>query len=94
MNHKDNSVVLCIDGDTVSGLPASAGNTMVGFAAFDVYPMIYKLASQLNVRAYHIAELKPSLDATKESAVGEFLVQATYLFLKGSIDSKNTETKF
>jgi histidine ammonia-lyase len=93
-NYKDNPVVLCIDGDTVSGLPASAGNTVVGFPAFDVYPMIYRISSELNVKAYHIAELKPSLDATKESAVGEFLVQATYLFLKGSVDSKNSGTKF
>ncbi len=83
----DNPVVLCIDGDSICGIPASAGNSFVGFPAFDVYPMIYRIAKELNVRAYHIAEIKPSLDLTKESAVGEFLMQAIYQFLKGSVDS-------
>jgi arginase family enzyme len=87
-NHIGHPVVLCIDGDTVCGLPASAGNTVVGFPHFEVYPMIYKLSNELDVKAYHIAELKPSLDVSKSSAVGEFLMQATYLFLKGSLDSK------
>jgi len=86
--YKDLPVVLCIDGDSVSGLPASAGNTVVGFPHFEVYPIINKIASELNVKAYHIAELKPSLDPSKESVVGEFLVQATYMFLKG-INKKN-----
>jgi len=81
--YNDFPVVLCIDGDSVCGLPASAGNTVVGFPHFDIYPMIYSLASELNIKAYHIAELKPSLDPSKESIVGEFLVQAIYLFLQG-----------
>ncbi len=79
-NYRDNPIILCIDGDTISGLPASAGNTLVGFPAFDVYPMIYQIATELDVKALHIAEIKPSLDSSKESAVGEFLVQALYQF--------------
>jgi histidine ammonia-lyase len=87
-NYKDSPVVLCIDGDTVSGMPASAGNTAVGFDHQYVYPAIYKLAKKLKIQALHVAELKPSLDPSKESAVGEFLMQVVYLFLKGSLASK------
>lgn len=89
--YRDSPVVLCIDGDSVCGLPASAGNTVVGFPVFEVYPMIYRIASELDVKAYHIAELKPSLDLSKESAVGEFIVQATYQFLKGSLGSQKSD---
>jgi len=85
----DLPVVLCIDGDSVCNLPASAGNSYVGFSCFDIYPMIYNLSNELNVKAIHIAEIKPSLDLSKEQAVGEFLMQSTYQYLQGSIDKQS-----
>lgn len=72
-------VIVSICGDSVSLLPASAGNTVVGYDANSVYRFINTLSS-LDVRALNIAELKPSLSPNGAAATAEFLTQALYCF--------------
>ncbi len=67
-------------GDSVLGLPASAGTGMIGYSADETYRFIAHLSSKLNVHALTVAELKTSLDPPKAALVGEFLTQCFYIF--------------
>jgi len=42
--------------------------------------MVAKFTSELNIECLNIAELKPSLDKTKNNAVGEFLANNLFLY--------------
>ncbi len=78
-DHPNSPVILSICGDSISLLPASAGNSVIGYNAFQVYQFISTL-SKLNVRALNIAELKPSLSNIGPGISGEFLTQAFFSF--------------
>ncbi len=77
---KNYPVILSICADTVSGLPCSASNEVVGYPAEDIYPMMSKFIEDLNVECLNVSELKPSLDKTKNMAAGEFLQYSLYLY--------------
>ena len=81
-------VIFTIDGDTVCGLPCSASNEVLGYPPEDVYPMISFFAKELNLVSLSIQELKPSLDPSKNLAVGEFLANSLFLFTQTLLKSK------
>ncbi|TNV78058.1 hypothetical protein FGO68_gene13356 [Halteria grandinella] len=73
-------VIFTIDGDTVCGLPCSAQNEVLGYPPEDVYSMVATFTRELNVVGFTIQELKPGLDTSKNSAVGEFLANNLFLY--------------
>ena len=77
-------VVLSICGDSVLGLPASAGTTTVGYPAADVYGFLARLCKRLPVVCMTVAELKTSLKPSEAASVGEFLTHALYIYSTSS----------
>jgi arginase family enzyme len=75
-------VLFTIDGDTVQGLPCSAQNEVLGYPPEDVYPLISQLTRNLNLVSLSVAELKPSLDKSKNAATGEFLSASLFLYAR------------
>lgn len=73
-------VILSICGDSVLGLPASAGTGTVGYSTDAVYSFIARICKNLPVTCLTVAELKTSLAPHNASLVGEFLTQVLYLF--------------
>ena len=77
------SVIVSICGDSVLNMPASAGNSMIGYSSFDIYSFLSILAQNCQIRGFNVAEIKPSLRPDQAGAAGEFLTQCLYL-----LDSK------
>ena len=73
-------VVLSICGDSVQGLPASAGTEMVGYSADEIYGFIAGVCSRVPVACMTVAEAKTSLEPHKAPSVGEFLTQSLFLY--------------
>ncbi len=73
-------IILSICGDSVLGLPSSAGTSTIGYAADDVYKFISIIFKKCHVSCFTIAELKTSLNPSAAPLVGEFLTQCLYVY--------------
>ena len=73
-------IILSICGDSVLGLPSSAGTDMVGYSVDDVYAFIAGICRRVPVSCLTVAEAKTSLNPHRASCVGEFLTQTLFLY--------------
>lgn len=83
-NFPNKPIIVSLCGDSISMLPASAGNMVIGYDTESIYRFISVL-SVLKIRAFNVAELKPSLSQVGEGIVGEFLTQALFTFSKSFV---------
>jgi len=76
--HPESPVILSICGDSILGLPASDGNTHVGYRVDVIYGFIKRIQDNTNLRIFNVAELKPGLEGSSKG-VSEFLLYALFL---------------
>lgn len=80
----DVPVILSICGDSVLGLPSSAGTGAIGYSADDVYRFIALVSRRCKVCSLTVAELKTSLQPTSSALIGEFLTQCLHIYHENS----------
>ena len=77
-------VILSICGDSVLGLPSSAGTGAIGYSVDDVYRFIALVTRSCKVSSLTVAELKTSLQPTSSAVIGEFLTQCLHIYHENS----------
>jgi arginase family enzyme len=76
----DFPVILSICGDSVQGLPSSAGTGTIGYSVDEVYKFIALMSRSCNVSCLTVAELKTSLQPSAAPLIGEFLTQCLHIY--------------